>query len=184
MSNILLNILNARENRSFLRQKIAETTKISISFSLNIPGYPKTNTRISEFFKQIADEIFTYLEAHRIKYNSIENIVDEAGNFLITTIISTNFTAKQIKEITENFGFDGYLCTKVAWHNGRLSGQFSSLNCINEEKVKRINDDIIKDQPARIVAFGNSKGDYAMFKMSDEYYFVQNGKLFKNYPLK
>lgn len=89
-----------------------------------------------------------------------------------------------VKEITENFAFDGYLCTKVDWHNDRLSGHFSSLNCINEEKVKRINEDIIKDQPARIVAFGNSKGDYAMFEMSDEYYFVKNGKLIKNYPLK
>ena len=87
-----------------------------------------------------------------------------------------------VKEITDKFGFNGYLCTKVDWQHNRLSGKLISDNCINEEKVRRIREDLLKNETAHIVAFGNSKGDHAMFKLADYYYYVKKGLPVKNHP--
>jgi len=102
-SLILNQILLAKENRAELRKNIALQNKISISFSLNIPGYPKTNILINRFFELMVSEIKIWFEANRIFIENQQNIIDEAGNFIIFTIRNQNLKQFEIKQITEKF---------------------------------------------------------------------------------
>jgi len=101
--NILDKILKARENRAFLRKNISEKNVISISLSLNIPGYPKSNELITSFFEQILSELEIYLYSNRICVENSEKIIDEAGNFWISAINTNNISEFEIKLLTEKF---------------------------------------------------------------------------------
>lgn len=102
---ILKKILNAREKRALMRQKIAQNGLITLSLSLNIPGYPKYNTLINRFFQEVLLELQINLTANRIfieeQYNEIHT--DEAGEFFLTAIKPGNLKAHSIKEVTEKF---------------------------------------------------------------------------------
>jgi len=100
---ILNKILEARENRAFLRKKIAQKGKISLSLSLNIPGYPKFDEKINSFFKIIISEIEIYLNANRVFLKLFEKNIDEAGNFVIYELINNNLSSLEIKNLTEKF---------------------------------------------------------------------------------
>jgi len=98
-------ILTAKEKRFALRQKIAQKNKISLSFTLNIAGFPKSNKIITTFFNLILSELKIFLLANRIildKKNEI-NITDDAGNFYLTSINNPDISEKKIKQISENF---------------------------------------------------------------------------------
>ncbi len=105
MKQSLDQILTAKENRFVLRQKIASENKTSLSFTLNIAGFPKSNELITTFFNTILSELKIFLLANRIiiiDKNEI-NIIDKAGNFYLTKINNKNISEKEIKIITENF---------------------------------------------------------------------------------
>ncbi len=105
MQSSVNNILMAKDNRFILRQEVATKNKISLSFTLNIAGYPKSNTIIAFFFNEILSELKIFLLANRIildKKNEI-NITDEAGNFYLTAIQNSDISETKIKQISEKF---------------------------------------------------------------------------------
>lgn len=104
-TDVLNNILEARENRASLRFKFSDNGFATLSLSLNIPGYPKSNDETSIFFNQIFIEIKRYLEANRVLvlFDKIEKINDEAGDFLILPIHKKYSDLPSIKQITEKF---------------------------------------------------------------------------------
>ena len=100
-------ILKAKERRFELKKEISNRDLISISLSLNIVGYPKTNEQISLFFKLISAELILFLKANLISFieKDILNLFDDAGNFLIISIspILTSKSSIEIKELCERF---------------------------------------------------------------------------------
>jgi len=100
---ILNSILEAKENRADLRKKIAQQNFCSISFNLNVPGYPKTNHELTQFFEQVCEEINFWLMANRISFENQEYKIDDAGNFIIWKVTNKNFDAQELKFITEKF---------------------------------------------------------------------------------
>lgn len=84
---------------------------------------------------------------------------------------------------TKEFGYDGFICTKVEKKDGKLTGKLSGMNCNNEEKVKRIKESEYYSDSSEIITLGNSKGDHAMLGLSDDYYYVIDGKPVKNAKL-
>lgn len=98
-------ILEARENRASLRINFAGKGYNSLSLSLNIPGYPKSNDLVSSFFKEVLNDLKIYLEANRIQIINKEElkITDEAGDFYITSIPFQRADIEHIKQVTERF---------------------------------------------------------------------------------
>ena len=90
-----------------MKKNISDEDMISISLSLNIPSYPKTNDEMSHFFKLIYDELIVFLEANLISFckKDIIDIVDEAGNFVLIPVskILTSKSSNEIKKICEEF---------------------------------------------------------------------------------
>jgi phosphoserine phosphatase len=82
--------------------------------------------------------------------------------------------------MAEKFNFDGCICTETEKEAGVLTGSLKRKNCNYSEKVIRIKESEFYDPEAYVVVFGNSKGDEDMFRMSNEFYFVdKNGNIKK-----
>lgn len=103
MSLELQKILEAKENRARLRKHFYEDRKLSLSLSLNIAGYPKTNYKISLFFNIVLQELKQLLLANRIIIDEEFEKVDEAGNYFICSVNAYKKTSFDIKELTEKF---------------------------------------------------------------------------------
>lgn len=72
-----------------------------------------------------------------------------------------------LRPFCEAEGFD-YLCTELAFEGGIFSGQLATPNCNGAEKARRIREAYDLTKFARIVAYGNSAGDEAMFALAGE----------------
>jgi len=97
--------LEARDQRAFLKQQIALTGLPSLSLSLNVPGFPKSNPTVKAFFGHCLRELKYSLKAnqiHLIEKDSTE-ICDAAGDFYLVPCSPEGFTLKAIKQICENF---------------------------------------------------------------------------------
>lgn len=102
---ILNDILDAREKRASLRSKFVNKEVCTLSLSLNIAGYPKSNPLFLSFFNDILGELKPFLQANRIDVES-ENeltITDEAGDFFIVPFLSSSNDVAKLKELTETF---------------------------------------------------------------------------------
>ena len=102
---IITRVLEARENRASFRQKLVQQGDASISLSLNIPGYPKSNAEIQSFFALVKIQLLNYLKANRIeiKETGATNLIDEAGNFCLLPLVETSFSITEIKTLCEAF---------------------------------------------------------------------------------
>ncbi len=105
MSEILQKILLAKDNRANLRNTFSAKKNVSISLSLNIASYPKTNKNISQFFNLVLADLKIFLLANKvfIDNRSEVNSIDEAGNFFIAIVKNKDITSSEIKQITEEF---------------------------------------------------------------------------------
>ena len=102
----LSKILEAREKRSAIRKDIAVLEFHSLSLTLNIPGYPKSNKLLSAFFSDVLNDLFTYLQANRISIDSRKEFLktDEAGAFFIVPLLQNrHLNIFEIKQLTEIF---------------------------------------------------------------------------------
>ncbi len=102
----LSKVLNARETRFQLRNTFAKSGFDSLSLTLNIPGYPKSNELLSNLFTQILDDLLIYLQANRIIIENKKEILraDEAGDFYLVQLKkNTQTNLQKIKQLTENF---------------------------------------------------------------------------------
>lgn len=103
--DILKGILEAREKRAGMRNNFAQKGFMSVSLSLNIPGYPKSNTLTHSLFTEIIDELKTFLAANRITINESQEIItcDEDGDFYLVSLSPDNISAGEVKNICEIF---------------------------------------------------------------------------------
>lgn len=76
-----------------------------MSFSLNIPGYPKSNSTVKGFFKRCLAELKRYLKSHLIEIIDKEalEICDAAGDFFLVPLAGGNLSLHEIKQICEDF---------------------------------------------------------------------------------
>jgi len=104
-NEILNGVLDAREKRASLRSQFVENNFCTLSLSLNIAGYPKSNLLISTFFTKILSELKPFLLANRIEVQTNKEITstDEAGDFYIIPFLGALHNAKKLKELCESF---------------------------------------------------------------------------------
>jgi phosphatidylglycerophosphatase C len=89
-------------------------------------------------------------------------------------ILVTASPSLYVKYLSKKLGYDGFIATELEERFGLLTGNVIGDNNNFEEKVKRIKNSPYYKEGQTIVSFGNSKGDYPMLDMADEYYYVDS----------
>jgi len=104
-TQILNNILDAREKRALLRSQFVKKNLCTLSLSLNIAGYPKSNKLIESFFTEVLNELKPFLVANRIEVKHKNELIinDEAGDFFIVPFSNSSIDIIKIKSLTEKF---------------------------------------------------------------------------------
>jgi len=160
----LSKVLDARENRALLRTNIANSGFKSLSLTLNIPGYPKSNQLLSNFFTDILAELLIFLQANRISTDSKKEILrtDEAGNFYLVPLLIQNSDILHIKHLTEVFeekhklsrlidvdvfNLEGKPISSGKEKSCYYCGKYSAISCMRNKRhtYKEIRSKILED---------------------------------------
>jgi len=102
---------------------------------------------------ELNDKVIKELESHKSKGSDI-CIVSASLNIWIEPFCRKYGTAA--------------LCTELEFNSGICTGKFKTPNCNKEEKAIRIKQKYDLAQYSRIIAYGNSSGDNAMFGLAHE----------------
>jgi holo-ACP synthase/triphosphoribosyl-dephospho-CoA synthase len=88
-----------------LKKQIAQKGLASLSLSLNVPGFPKSNTTVNAFFKHCLKELKYNLKAHLVDILNNESIevIDAAGDFYLVPCSTAILTFLEIKQVCEDF---------------------------------------------------------------------------------
>jgi len=97
--------LKARDQRAFLKAQIAQKRLPSLSLSLNVPGFPKSNSTVNVFFQSCLQDLKHHFIAHRIDIdeNDTVEICDAAGDFYLVPFSIDHSNLSEIKQICEDF---------------------------------------------------------------------------------
>jgi holo-ACP synthase/triphosphoribosyl-dephospho-CoA synthase len=97
--------LAAREQRAILKKQIAQKGYLCLSLSLNVPGFPKSNPAVHQFFGCCLSELQFFLKSHLIDIQHKESveICDEAGDFFLAPIPIGLSNLAGLKQICEDF---------------------------------------------------------------------------------
>jgi holo-ACP synthase/triphosphoribosyl-dephospho-CoA synthase len=101
----LESILKARDQRAILKGQIALKGLPSLSLSLNVPGFPKSNSVVRTFFQSCLLDLKFTLNAHRIDIHEKEAITacDATGDFYLVPFSMDHLSLAEIKQICEDF---------------------------------------------------------------------------------
>jgi len=97
--------LTAKDNRAALKHQLTGKGLPLLSLSLNVPGFPKSNPIVQQFFGYCLQELKYFLKAHLLcldEETSLESC-DDAGNLFLVPILSTNFSGTELKLLCELF---------------------------------------------------------------------------------
>ena len=72
-----------------------------------------------------------------------------------------------LQPFCQEYGFE-LLCTQLEFEAGKYTGRFATPNCKGAEKSRRIRDAYDLAAFGKIIAYGNSSGDHAMYELADE----------------
>ncbi len=121
-------------------------------------------------FEQYADSFATY-HADLLRPQALEAIhrAIELGHRVVIVTAS-------LEEWVKPFFIDRRITvigTRMAVENGQLSGRFATPNCIGAEKVRRLKQLIPPQSWARLIAYGDSRGDSELLAAADEPHYRQ-----------
>lgn len=85
--------------------QFARSAKTSVSLSLNVPGFPKSNSQVLKFFDICLNELKRYLKAHCIPIYVDEAFTgsDAAGDFFLIPCGISEESISELKQICEEF---------------------------------------------------------------------------------
>ena len=131
---------------------------------------------ISFFFKDISEKEFKN-KAKEYSLNEIPKIINNKTYTLMKEYINSKHKVVIVSASIEcwlkpwcDLNNIELLSTKLEFENNKVTGKFSTKNCYGIEKVNRINEYLNISDYDEIVAYGDSAGDYEMFKISDKYF--------------
>lgn len=79
-----------------------------------------------------------------------------------------------IKPFCVKYGID-HLCTELDYVNGVCNGKLKTPNCNRNEKAIRIKKKYNLSDFSKIIAYGNSSSDNAMFDLAHETHLIKKG---------
>ena len=120
------------------------------------------------FFQTICDEFINDNLVKIIRQSFLDFIknLDEDSKIVIVSASISNY----LKPWCDEMGFD-LISTELEVVNGKLTGKFSTLNCNEQEKVRRIKETYNLSEYDEIHVFGNSKGDFPMLELGTHKYY-------------
>ncbi|PID30783.1 MAG: hypothetical protein CR982_00865 [Candidatus Cloacimonadota bacterium] len=107
-------------------------------------------------------------------YDNVLEKIDSYKREGYKIILVTASPSLYVKHLCKKLDYDGFIATELEERFGLLTGNVIGDNNNFDEKVKRIKKSPYYKQGQHIVAFGNSKGDYPMLDMAEEYYYVDS----------
>jgi len=77
----------------------------SVSLSLNVPGFPKSNPVTLQFFNLCLEDLNYFLQANRLSIDLACALqqTDGAGNFFIAPVLATPLSITDMKKVCETF---------------------------------------------------------------------------------
>jgi phosphatidylglycerophosphatase C len=63
------------------------------------------------------------------------------------------------------------IATRLQIKDGLVTGELKGLNCYGEEKVRRLKEILNPDEYSEIIAYGDSRGDFALFSIASSYFY-------------
>lgn len=101
----LAQILAAKDEIARIRMQYAAKKQATVSLSLNVPGFPKSNRVTARFFDQGLSELKLHLQAHRIFIMADESFYNcnAAGEVYIVPVMADNTAISGIKQTCEQF---------------------------------------------------------------------------------
>ena len=91
------------------------------------------------------------------------------GDKIVVVSASMDFW---LQPFCEKYGWD-LICTETDYTNEIFSGKFATRNCNGKQKAIRIKEKYDLKSFDKIIAYGNSKGDQAMFDLAHEFYWIK-----------
>ncbi len=81
------------------------TGRPSVSFNLNVPGFPKTNAVAGEFFRICLQELKYFLAARRLLLDDERavSLSGDTGDFFIAPVDDSRLSAEEIKQLCDAF---------------------------------------------------------------------------------
>ena len=97
--------MEAREQRAYLKRQIALRGFPSLSLTLNIPGFPKSNTVVNAFFEYCLRDFGYFMKANLVSLIDKDAIkgCDAAGDFYIVPFSQGILSLQSIKQYCEEF---------------------------------------------------------------------------------
>jgi HAD superfamily hydrolase (TIGR01490 family) len=85
----------------------------------------------------------------------------------VCILVSANLDV-YLNAFASEHGFDHCLCSKVGFDSQKkITGQLIGLNCIGEEKVRRLTELLGSKENYTLYAYGDSNGDKEMLALAD-----------------
>ena len=158
----------------------------SISFKLKIL-WKKTIIKLkSKLIKKYNSKLDVLNLIKGLEYNKLNNYafnfyVEKVRNNFIPEIINEIEKLKNdryriyivsggydlyLKYFVEEFQLDGYFSTKIKFHNGKCTGRFDGIDCMNKNKIKYI-EEYFKNEPLKeyqTIAYSDSKSDLPLLE--------------------
>ena len=97
--------MEARDQRAFIKSQISRKGLPSLSFSLNVPGFPKSNPTLQNFFKHCLQDLKYTLKANLIEIDEYEAIecCDAASDFYLVPCFAKTINLQFVKQVCESF---------------------------------------------------------------------------------
>ena len=97
--------MKARDHRAFLKSQIAFKGLASLSLTLNVPGFPKSNNTVKAFFGYCLTDFKYFLKARLVDIRDEESVsgCDAGGDFYIVPYSGGIFSLQHIKQCCEEF---------------------------------------------------------------------------------
>lgn len=169
----------------FLFLKFYDPTKFSVQFLKHVPLFILLKMKLADaeaVKKSLISSILKGQSRYQIEkkaqlffeenYPSIfrENALDFINNIDKTHTESYIVSASLdiwVKPFAEKFNMK-LLSTQAEFKNDIFTGKFVGKNCNKEEKINRVKLEIGDKKFDKIIAFGDTFGDKAMFKFANE----------------
>ena len=119
------------------------------------------NTICANFFNQKMPTI--------LRDKAIEQLYYHVRNNNTISVVSAS-GVEWIKPFCDAYGIN-CIATRLEKIDGKITGKIEGLNCNHIEKVNRIKEVFSLQQFDEIIAYGDSKGDKAMFEIATRAYF-------------
>lgn len=138
---------------------------VSKEFLLRYFYRNKTETELEALGKFFSDEILPKI----MKADAMQCLEKHKRNNEKIAVVSGSIDV-YLKYWTESQKID-LLCTVLEKRSGKFTGNIEGKNCYGSEKARRIQNQYQIESFSKIISYGNSRGDYEMFELSDEYFF-------------